>query len=77
VIHTAVPAFNVDEMERSLSYFDDIWQNALSEPSEVICVEVNETTIRLGKLLSLSPASIGNEVAISGWLPISIGAFSL
>jgi hypothetical protein len=71
-------------MERSLSYFDDIWQNALysggdglsrSESSEVIRVEVNETTIRLGKLLGLLPTSIGNEVASSGWLSIEIAAF--
>jgi hypothetical protein len=58
-------------MERSLSYFDDIWQDALDsradgilrlESSEVIRVEVNETAIRLGKLLGLMPTSVGNAV---------------
>jgi hypothetical protein len=73
-------------MERSLSYFDDIWQNALdstadgilrSESSEVIRVEVNETTtIRLGKLLGILPTSVGNEdVARPFWLSIEVAAF--
>jgi hypothetical protein len=56
-----------EEMERSLTYFDDIWQNALNssvdgisrQDSEVLRVPVNETTIRLGKLLGLLPTSVG------------------
>jgi ABC-type branched-subunit amino acid transport system substrate-binding protein len=72
-------------MERPLSYFDDIWQNALDSrgadiilgsESEVIRVEVNETTIRLGKLLGLLPTSIGNgDVASPFWLSIEAAAF--
>jgi hypothetical protein len=72
-------------MVRSLSYFDDIWQDAQdsradgisrSESSEVIRVEVNETTrIRLGKLLGILPTSADNEVATSTFLSIEVAAF--
>jgi hypothetical protein len=70
-------------MERSLTYFDEIWQNALDsreegisrEDSEVLRVPVNETTIRIGKLLSLLPTSVGNAVAGSFWLSIEVAAF--
>jgi hypothetical protein len=70
-------------MERSLTYFDDIWRNALDsreggisrQDSEVLRVPVNETTIRLGKLLGLLPTSLGNAVAGSFWLSIEVAAF--
>jgi hypothetical protein len=71
-------------MERSLTYFDDIWRNALNSSedgisqldSEVLRVPVNETTIRLGKLLALLPTSNGIEVAPSPLLlPIDVAAF--
>jgi hypothetical protein len=70
-------------MQRSLTYFDDIYQNALhssvdgiSRPdSEVLRVPVNETTIRLGKLLSLLSTSNGNEVAPPHLLSVDVGAF--
>ena len=70
-------------MERSLAYFDDVWKNALAsreegisqQDSEVLRVPVNETTIRLGKLLDLLPTSLGNAVASSFWLFIEVAAF--
>jgi ABC-type branched-subunit amino acid transport system substrate-binding protein len=73
-------------MERPLSYFDDFWQNALNSSnsargiprpeSEVIRVEVNETTtIRLGKLLGLLPTSVDGNVASSNFLAHEVAAF--
>jgi hypothetical protein len=78
-------------MQRSLTYFDDIYQNALhssvdgiSRPdSEVLRVPVNETTIRpvnettirLGKLLGLLPTSNGNVMAPPHLLSLGVGAF--
>jgi hypothetical protein len=74
-------------MKRPLtySYFDNIWQNhamdliredgILREDSEVLRVSVNETTIRLGKLLGLLPTSMGNVVANPYFLSIDVAAF--
>jgi hypothetical protein len=70
-------------MQRSLTYFDDIDQNALNSSvdgisqldSEVLRVPVNETSIRLGKLLGLLPTSFGGEVAPPQLLSIDAAAF--
>jgi hypothetical protein len=74
-------------MVRSLTYFDDIYQNAVYSSvdgisrldSEVLRVPVNnETSIRLGELLGLLPTSIqskGNVVAPPQLLSIEIAAF--
>jgi hypothetical protein len=70
-------------MKPSLTYFDDIYQNALNSSvdgisrldSEVLRVSVDETTIRLGKLLGLLPTSFGGGVASPQLLSVDVAAF--
>jgi hypothetical protein len=77
-------------MESSpLTFFDEIWQKALDSPdeqantetvgqaatSDIIRVQVNEKTIRLGKLLALLPISKYGQIAAPFWLSIDVAAF--
>jgi hypothetical protein len=74
-------------MESSpLTFFDEIWQKALDEQvntetvgqaatSDIIRVQVNEKTIRLGKLLALLPISKYGQNAGPFWLSIDVAAF--
>jgi hypothetical protein len=70
-------------MQLPVTYYDDIGQNALNfsvdgisrMDSEVLRVTVNETSIRLGKLLGLLPTSNDNVVASPQLLSIDIAAF--
>jgi hypothetical protein len=70
-------------MQRPLTNFDDIGQNALDsretgisrQDSEVLRVPVNETTIRIGKLLGLFPASVRDDIPLSQFLSIEVATF--
>jgi hypothetical protein len=70
-------------MHLPLTYFDDIGQNALDsretgisrQDSEVLRVPVNETTIRIGKLLGLYPTSVDDHVTLPQFLSIEVGSF--
>jgi ABC-type branched-subunit amino acid transport system substrate-binding protein len=78
-------------MESSpLTFFDEIWQKALDSPddeqantetvgqaatSDIIRVQVNEKSIRLGKLLALLPISKYGHIEAPFWLSIDVAAF--
>jgi hypothetical protein len=72
-----------------LTYFDEIWQKALDSSdeqadtetigqaatSDIIRAQVEEKSIRLGKLLALLPISKYGQIAPPFWLSIDVAAF--
>jgi hypothetical protein len=77
-------------MESSpLTFFDEIWQKALDSSdgqedtetigqaatSDIIRAQVEEKSIRLGKLLALLPISKYGQIAPPFWLSIDVAAF--